>query len=168
MPAARKQGDAKEGEMGYTFTIGNAKPEFSKDDFPYLSAGWSVERTSHPDAPTFPGDEMTGNGNDRSPSYSVWADFCRDVGLYDLFFTSRGHLHAGHPGCVGIDAEFAGKVSEALSLRKATATLPPGFEVDWGYDGPPNYDYHLARLIWLDWWCRWAVENCETPAIENT
>lgn len=154
--------------MGYTFTIGNAVPEFDKSDFPYLSARWTVKNASHPDAPTFPGDEMTGNGNARSPSYTVWSDFCRSVGLYDLFYDERGRLHASHPGCVGIDKDFADAVSAALAKYKSRATLPPGFESDWAYEGPANYDYHLARLIWLDWWCRWAVENCETPAIENT
>lgn len=154
--------------MGYTFTVGNAVPEFSKDYFPELSARWVVEGATHLDAPTAPGDEMTGNGNCRSPSYTVWSDFCRSTGLYDLFYDGRGHLHAGHPGCIGITAEFADAVSAALSAYRQKATLPPGFEADWSYDGPPNYDYHLARLIWLDWWVRWAIANCETPAIHNT
>jgi hypothetical protein len=25
----------------------------------------------------------------------------------------------------------------------------------------------LARLIWLDYWMSWALENCEHPAIYN-
>jgi hypothetical protein len=154
--------------MGYTFTIGNAKPNFSKDDFPYLYSGWAVERATHPDAPTFPGDEMTGNGNERSPSYSVWSDFCKTVGLYSLFYDEYGHLRAGHPGCIGIDEEFAISVHLALIAYRGKSKLPPGFESDFCYKGPANYDYHLARLIWLDWWVHWALENCETPAIENT
>jgi hypothetical protein len=58
------------------------------------------------------------------------------------------------------------EVSLALERRQKKSTLPPGFE-GWGYEGPARYDYMLARLIWLDWWMRWALENCETPAIEN-
>ena len=154
--------------MGYTFTIGNAVPKHSKDDFPYLSAGWEVEGMTHPDAPTFPGDEMTGNSNGRHPSYGVWSEFCRSVGLYDLFYDERGHLHAGHPGCIGLTVEDADRITAALKAYQATSTLPPGFEKDWSYRGPANYDYSLARLIWLEWWVRWAVTNCETPAIENT
>ena len=153
--------------MGYTFTIGNAVPKFHKDDFPYLSARWKVENATSDDAPTFPGDEMTGNGNSRSTSYTVWSDFCRTTGIYDMFYDERDHLHADHPGCIGIDVEFSASVSAALSSYQAKSTLPPGFESDWCYDGPANYDYHLARLIWLDWWIKWALENCETPAIEN-
>ena len=153
--------------MGYTFTIGNAVPKFSKEDFPYLGAGWEVEGMRHDDAPNFPGDEMTKNGNSRSPSYSVWSDFCKQTGIYSLFYDDRGHLLAGHPGCIGIDQGFRAGIAEALAAYQAKATPPPGFEA-WNYDGPANFDYHLARLIWLDWWVDWALKNCETPAMENT
>ena len=153
--------------MSYTFTIGNAVPKFNKEDFPDLDAHFEVEGASHPEAPVFPNDDMTGNGNSRSPSYTVWEDFARETGLHEFFFTERGHLHAGHPGCIGITPEDVDTIASALCQYRKKATLPPGFE-GWGYEGPPRYDYHLARLIWLDWWCRWAVQNCETPAIENT
>jgi hypothetical protein len=153
--------------MGYTFTIGNASPKFSKDDFPYLSARWEVEGATHPDAPVFPNDEMTGNSNSRSPSYTVWSDFARETGLYQFFYDDRGHLNAVHPGCIGLTKEDADLISAALARYQVSALLPPGFE-GWDYNGPARYDYHLARLIWLDWWVRWAVENCETPAMENT
>jgi hypothetical protein len=154
--------------MGYNITVGNAVPKHSKKYFPHLYASWEVEGTALDDAPTFPGDEMTGNGNERSPSYSVWADFARVTGLYDFFYDERGHLHAGHPGCIGISKEDADLVTVALARYRAKSTLPPGFEKDWKYQGPPNYDGHLARLIWLEWWMRWAIENCKTPAIQNT
>ena len=153
--------------MGYTFTIANAVPVHSKSDYPYLEAKWEVQLASSDQAPHFPGD-ITGSSNSRSPSYSVWADFCRTVGLYEFFYTPSGHLRAGHPGCIGITKEDADFVTAALSRYSAAATRPPGFEAAWDYHGPANYDYHLARLIWLEWWMRWAVEHCETPAIENT
>jgi hypothetical protein len=153
--------------MGYTFTIGNAVPRHDKSDFPHLWAEWKVQKASHPEAPTFPNDAMTSNGNARSPSYGVWSEFCREVGLYDFFYDSRGNLHAGHPGCIGLTKEDADAISAALTRYRAKAKLPPGFE-GWGYKGPDRYDAWLARLIWLDWWTRWAVENCETPAIQNT
>lgn len=153
--------------MGYNITVGNAVPEHSKEYFPDLSARWIVEGATSDAAPTFPGDEMTGNGNERSPSYSTWADFARTVGLYEFFYDERGHLHAGHPGCIGITKEDADLVTAALNRYRAQSTLPPGFN-SWDYEGPATFDGHLARLIWLEWWMRWAVENCETPAIQNT
>jgi hypothetical protein len=161
--------------MGYTFKIGNAVPEFSKDDG-YLRAEWVVEPTALDDAPTFPNDSMTGNGNDRSPSYSVWADFCRDTGILDVFYDERGHLHAGHPGCVMLKRSDLERVREARVAWEKTATLPPGFEGWPVYDDATKtsttpdegkYDPYLARLIWLEWWMAWALDNCETPAIEN-
>ena len=154
--------------MGYSFTIGNARPEHDKGDFPYLSARWVVDGVTHPDAPVFPNDEMTGNGNSRHPSYTVWSDFCRAVGLYEFFYDAYGHLRAGHPGCIRLTKADADLISAALARYRQKAALPPGFEEVWRYDSPARYDYLLARLIWLDWWVRWAVENCETPAIQNT
>ena len=63
------------------------------------------------------------------------------------------------------DADF---VTKKLNQYKEKAILPAGFEDDWNYEGPPRYDYHLARLIWLEYWMQWAVKNCDTPAIWNT
>ncbi|MGX9694436.1 hypothetical protein ACTJNK_29135 [Achromobacter anxifer] len=154
--------------MGYSFTIGNAVPSSSKEDFPDLIARWEVGCVELPDAPVFPGDDMTGNSNSRHPSYSAWSDFCKSVGLYDFFYDSCGHLRAGHPGCIGIEKADVDLVAAALERYRSKSTLPPGFEQGWAYEGPQNYDYHLARLIWLEWWMRWAVSNCETPAIQNT
>lgn len=151
--------------MGYTFTIGNAVPKFSKDCFPDLEAYWDIDGLTRDDAPSFPND--TDQRNMRSPSYSVWHNFCKNTGLYQLFYNEDGNLWANHPGCVGITKEDADIVSAALAKYKLTATLPPGFEEGWNHTGPANYDYDLARLIWLEWWMRWAVENCETPAIQN-
>ena len=154
--------------MGYTFTIGNAEPEFSKEYFPELYATWVVSSISMENAPSFPND-VSNNKNSRSPSYITWADFCRSTDIWSIFFDERGRLHAGHPGCIGITKEQVDFVSKKLSNYRTNSKLPPGFErFDGDYiDGPRNYDYHLARLIWLEWWMRWAVENCETPAIMN-
>lgn len=155
--------------MGYTFRVGNAIPKHGKTDFPHLSASWEVEPATHPEAPTFPNDEMTGSGNARSPSYTVWSDFCRQTGIYQLFYNYRGHLHAGHPGCQGITQEDGETIALALKHYRNKAALPAGFQGwDWRDGDPITHDAHLARLIWLDWWVQWALKNCETPAIENT
>lgn len=162
--------------MGYTFTIGNAVPEFSKD-YGELSARWVVEAETHQNAPTFPNDNMTGCGNSRSPSYIVWADFCRNTGLSDLFYDERGNLHAGHPGCAILKRADLDRVKEAREAWQKKATLPPGFEgypeynketQTWESSDVGMYDAILARLIWLEWWMEWALDNCETPAIQNT
>lgn len=162
--------------MGYSITIGNAKPEFNKDDGE-LWARWTVDGMALPEAPTFPNDEMTGNGNGRSPSYTGWAEFCDAAGLTTLFLEKWEGLMSQHPGCKMLQKEHLLQVQAALEKWKRTATKPPGFE-GWGkfneetkqWETPDQgkYDHILARLIWLEFWMKWALENCETPAIENT
>ena len=158
--------------MGYNITIGNAETEFDKEWFPELSARWVVGTVENDDAPVFKNDEMTGKSNCRSPSYTTWSDFTKSAGLHKLFFGDEQQykgLMAQHPGCVGITQEDADVVTAALNKYKSMATLPPGFEEGWVvHEGPPNYDYTLARLIWLEYWMQWAVKNCDTPAIWNT
>lgn len=160
--------------MGYTLTIGNAKPFHSKDDGE-LYACWDVEGMTHADAPTFANDEMTGNSNSRSPSYTAWKDFAVATGLDDLFFEKWEGLLRSHPGCVMLTQAHAKAITEALA--RYTRSKPAGF------DGFPKfneatkelvtpdagkYDAHLARLLWLQWWVTYAVEHCETPALRNT
>lgn len=147
--------------MGYHIAIGNAVPEFSKD-YGELYACWVVKGTSNEDAPNFPGDILTKNGNIRMPSYSGWSDFCEKVGLHELFFDKHEGLFQQHPGCIMITQEHYQTVADALEEYQKHAKRPPGFD-DFG-----NYDYNLARLMWLEYWVNWALENCETPAIYNS
>lgn len=143
--------------MGYTIKIGNAAPEFIRDmENEELYARWIVEDATSDDAPTFDNDMMTGNRNRRLPSYTGWADFLDATGLGGLFSV----LFASHPGCVILNQSHYEEIHKALEDYKATATNPPGF-----FHGQ---DYNLARLMWLEFWVRWALENCETPAIYNS
>jgi hypothetical protein len=107
----------------------------------------------------------------------VWHDFCKETGIYDVFYDERGQLHAGHPGCVLLKKSDVERVREARVRWQKTSTLPPGFagfpqhnQATDKYESPDEgkYDPHLARLMWLEWWMDWALANCETPAIENT
>ena len=154
--------------MGYIFKIGNAKPHFSKADFPYLDARWRVEDVKIESAPDFPND-FGGKSNMRMPSYTVWFSFCQNVGLFEFFYDETNRLRADHPGCIGITQEDVDLVSEALRVYQSKATLPAGFESSdiLKDDHIPSCDGDLARLMWLEWWMRWALENCQTPAIEN-
>ena len=147
--------------MGYYIAIGNAVPDFSKEDG-CLYACWVVEKTVNGDAPRFIGDECTGKRNIRLPSYTGWSEFCEKVGLHDLFFKQYEGLFRQHPGCVMITQEHCQTVVGALEEYQKHAKRPPG------YDAFGNYDYDLARLMWLEYWMNWALENCETPAIYNS
>jgi hypothetical protein len=142
--------------MGYSIKIGNAIPVFHRDmEFEDLSAYWDVEPATSADAPAFENDSMTGMSNGRHPSYTGWSNFLDATGLRELF----SELFVTHPGCVILNQSHYDEIHNALENYKQTATQPPGF-----LDGQ---DYNLARLMWLEFWVRWALENCETPAIRN-
>lgn len=112
------------------------------------------------EAPAFPGDDSCAYANKRSPSYSAWQRFCETTGLHRLFFDADTGLLANHPGIVDITPAHLAEVRRAVDRYRRPR---PGVEP--GYGG--SLDYDLARLLWLDWWMRWAVENCESPAIQN-
>jgi hypothetical protein len=161
--------------MGYTFRIGNLIETIEEDDDePYTS--YDVDSIVLYDAPEFPNDELTGKSNGRSPSYSAWSDFCRKSDITHIFYDERGHLLGGHPGYVDITSDMVNTIEEKLQKYKKIATLPPGFEGfpafnpisgDWETPDEGKYDHILARLIWLEFWTKWALENCEHPAIVN-
>jgi hypothetical protein len=76
-------------------------------------------------------------------------------------------LIADHPGAVPLlpgDLEY---VRAARIRREQTnGGRPPGF---WEDDGTDNgNDHTLARLLWLEFWIDWALDNCEVPIIQNT
>lgn len=130
-----------------------------------------VKEIKQDDAPTFPNDEMTGNGNDRHPSYWGWSHFCDITGLTPLFFDQEAGLMREHPGLQPLHAEHALVIDQALKRwKEAHPNTEPGFEkFDFMTGESSNYGYDatLARLIWLDWWVKWALKNCENPAIRN-
>ena len=172
--------------MGYTISIGNAVLKRDDDwDEPYQRI--EVEPASHDDAPDH--DRYTGKGNSRSPSYTVWHDFCKEAGIYPLFYGSGWNrstcrydpcpenfhretpLIIHHPGAEPISVKDADYVSNALkNYKMQNPDAVPGF---WDTDKHHNEidngkDPILARLVWLEFWFRWAVENCQYPTVENT
>lgn len=172
--------------MGYTIIIGEACFEGEKGEA-YLRV-WA-KGEAHDAAPTFPNDGMTGNGNSRSPSYTGWSGFCRDVGLYGMFFGMDGRrdpymradpdchretpIMSDHPGFQAINQADALAVRHALDQHIAKhGNLSPGFR-PWDErdeDAPPDSMAcaQRARLLWLDYWVNWAVETCEWPVIANS
>lgn len=160
--------------MSYTFTIGNAKPFFDEEE---LYADYTVDIIEHPNAPSFPNDEMTGQTNSRSPSYYAWYSFCEIAGILPLFYNDRESLKAGHPGIQKIGQDDLDLVRLSLKKRLNTSTRPPGFSgppvydkisKSFVYEDEDKYDAILARLIWLEWWMTYALTECKIPAIRNT
>ena len=168
--------------MGYNLTIGNAILRYSADDL-YLRIG--AEVVEHPD------DRYTGKSNSRSPSYTAWNDFCREAGIHEMFygkgwdrddlryrncsddFHRETPLLVEHPGtqplCRG-DLEFV----RAARIRREQSNdgRPPGFwecsnETGW-VEVDNGTDPTLARLLWLEFWIGWALDNCDIPVLANS
>ncbi len=172
--------------MGYTLIIGEAC--FQGDKSEAWLRVWAKPE-AHDDAPTFEGDEMTGNGNSRSPSYTGWTEFCRQTGLYGMFYGLDGRrdpymkedpdchretpLLADHPGFCALNEADALAVKHALDQHVLKyGELVPGFR-SWDEkeeDAPPNAMECAtrARLLWLNYWVDWAVRSCEWPVLANS
>lgn len=169
--------------MGYSLTIGEAEmrvPSAEEVRKRWCSPHIRViaKEAVSADAPTFPGDGLTSNSSSRSPSYSGWHDFCRETGLTELFYSEESGLLREHPGCVVLTSDHLTEIATALDRYR---TMRPGARPGWRepidggdwYRGPfkpetEGLDGNLARLIWLEWWTRWALANCKVPALWNT
>lgn len=159
--------------MGFDFKIGNAVPVYPGEEADNF--GWTVASATHPDAPAIDHDApWSVRGNHRSPSYTVWHDFSRTVGLEHLFNKIDGsapELIPAYPGVAPLTRAHADEIDAALNaFRVAHPNAVPRFSAALMGNGDDisEHDAHLARLVWLAWWVRWAVENCEHPAIEAT
>jgi hypothetical protein len=150
--------------MSYSIYIGEAYidvPPTSELRHQEYNLRVRVKRTQSPDAPCFTGDNMTGITNGRHPSYGGWADFCQSTGLEDLFYHQDHGLFKLHPGAAYLTEEVEEIVYQTLLKYQKNH---PGAKPGWGEGEDP----HLARLEWLQWWMRWALNTCAIPAIENS
>ncbi|SRR6266851_5653437 len=165
--------------MGYDIYIGNTEMElidvYDDDEEEYVTPYSRVidgkvryykpvvRSIRQPDAPTFPGDGMTSNGNDRHPGYGQWSSFLAMAGLHSLFFNKKHGLMREHPGHAELKSWHAEEIARALSsFKERYPHATPHFD-----DGAMPEDANLARLIWLDWWVKWALEHCEHAGIYN-
>lgn len=152
--------------MSYDIYIGEAKPEYPSVDNGWRF-DWVVERTSHPDAPSwdckpdeFGAVDISGKTNGRHPGYSQMTGFCIEARLTNLFFEGDNALMGQHPGIVPLLPEHIEKITKA---RQDWEDNHPHAIPGWNEDEDPI----LARLIWYEWWMKWAVKNCDHPAVEN-
>jgi hypothetical protein len=149
--------------MGYTIQIGNAIPSVDQyTDVMY----WKIETFSHEQCPIFFGDSS--KKNYKTLSYSVWGDFCKAVGLEDMFYLYLPHGRMEPKGIIRLTHQNHRElVSQSLFKYKSKIKIPPGFQEKHERTHPsiPEYDEYLARLIWLEFWITWALFSCETPAL---
>lgn len=149
--------------MSYDIYIGNATlGTFELEDGQYyvIWDGITINHHQAPDAPVFPNDEMSGNGNSRHPGYSQWGEFCDIAGVRALFFDKEQGIMRHHPGTFSITQHHLDEITEARTTWIADhPNTIPGFTEE--------HDGILARLLWLEWWFRWALAHCDRPAIHN-
>ena len=150
--------------MGYVIKIGNA-------------VDFEVESVTQEKAPTF--GNPTDYTNELWPSYTAWADFCKDTGLYDLFLNREadGALMRNHPGIALLTEEVRGIINATLAKRRAEAEALGKIAAYCEFDDDgfksscpepcPSHDYQLCRLEWLAFWVNWAMDNCSYPVIQN-
>lgn len=168
--------------MGYSIVIGEAAIEYSNeygDSYAYITAeGQKVNN-----APCFGFSDISGKSNERSPGYGQMSDWCRNVGLYGLFFDKDDGILRHHPGCVPLEKRHLDVVIEAREKwyrehNDCVSKLPYSYkepsnykDMTWSerekYEEEQDFDWMYARLIWYEWWFRWALKNCKKPAIYN-
>lgn len=147
--------------MGYSITIGEMHVDKTPDDGVESSClFFSAKGVSHDSAPAF--GEPTDFTNSRWPSYSAWSNFMDYAGLKDAFY-SHGNLIGGHPGVRLITRDLLDRIKEARA-RMESMTPPPVATME-NYTEKNGF---YCRILWLDYWCSWAIENCETPVIANS
>lgn len=170
--------------MGYNLKIGEAKIHFDSE---YAAVRIETDGFKNPDAPTFPNDTMTENTSWRFPSYTGWSEFCKESGLYPLFYGKgwdpvyrqnvtdeetipwrERPILDHHPGVALIVFKDLDFIRKCLKQYKKTAPKKkPGFE-GWNGEDADVYDPILARLIWLEYWFDYALKNCKVPVMTNS
>ena len=157
--------------MGYNLYIGESKLESDIEEY---WCRWTAKPKILKKAPFFEGDDLSNHNNSRSPSYTQWWDFCKEVNLIDVFYEDRG-FKGGHPGCFKLTKEHLITFREALKKREQIDKRPAGLDERYINnifakfpDGEETHDYNKVRLIWLIWWTNWALNNCKNPTFSNS
>ena len=156
--------------MGYNLTIGELEIKYSQDE---EICDIIAQSFKHDNAPAF--GEPTDFESKRWPSYSSWSDFCKFVGLSELFFNNDNGILISHPGCVPLSQRHKKEIDTAyLAFKKkypkAKAAYSPLIDFKKGIfedpDWPEENDW-LCRLEWLKYWVDWVLINCNQPVFEN-
>ncbi len=150
--------------MGYNLIIGEAIIEkYPEDEFGDGYVEITVEGARQDDAPAF--DDPTDYTNERWPSYTAWHEFAEAVGIEDILFDtdSNGSIRGGHPGHFLITDKFKSEIDSAVDrhMMKYPDAVPT-------YDSERPQDYQLPRLLWIQYWTDWALENCTNPIFKNS
>ena len=153
--------------MRYIIVIGEYAINDEGSEFSFVAA----KRVTHVEAPLFPNDTSFPSNNTSKTSIT-WYNFCENAGLLDMFYESDKQIRGGYPGYFDLTSNHLMQVQNALTNRRLTNNgKPPGYAPTglWlylqGNNAVVEYDGVLAKLIWLEWWIRWALLNCSKPIV---
>lgn len=162
--------------MTVDFRIGNAEIEIWEDTYEL-----TVARLVLNEAPEFLNDSLTGKQNFRSMANRAYSEFIAEHNLKDfddMFSDDSSRIHVitqDMLDCIVNARELheltIGEKVPGWALANGFIVLPDGSyrfyteeEVDIATK-ESNTDADLARLMWFEWWLKWALDNCERPAI---
>lgn len=126
--------------MGFSIFIGEKK--IRSEEGQKIASAEEMENNSSPLNPS-----GEGYSNHWQPSYVSLHDFSTRTGLKKLF----DEILENHPGCVSL------KKSHLSLLRIPIKSRLKMFK-----------EYDKERLLWLEFWFNWALENCVDPCISNS
>lgn len=156
--------------MGYNLYIGEAEIDVN------MESRCARVRVSCHEVEGAPLNSTGDHSNRIYPSYSQWAEFCRRVGLYEVFYAGQqggdwwtddeGKEHEGliycHPGATELtEAHYRAfvRASESYQPRAQDVVIEENGEA---------VDFNRRRLDWLVWWTRWVLDNCQYPTFYNS
>ena len=132
-------------------------------------------------APYFGFGDLSKNTNGRFPGYSQKKEFCKRVGFLDLFFNNTNGLLKDYPGCVALEQQHLRGIQVAMRSWEKGHPLckqqlpykekePAGFaqftaKQKEAWSREQNFDWYYARLIWFEFWMKWALTNCKEPVV---
>ena len=170
--------------MGYEIKVGEAYMDYDKK---YMCISIDIKQVHNPNAP-----DDNGRYNSIRPQFHVWSDFCkcmdleeyfygdsnRKDGIYSDEFNKKFNREESFIGqcdrvipITQLDVDYIDKTF--LNFRHAYPTSIPKFTESikgphWRDEEPITMDTinaHHVRLIWLGFWFKWAIKNCEHPAV---
>ena len=148
--------------MGYIIRIGDAEPFLGMENN-RLYAEWRVSPIELKESPPFWHCVPICARSDSHKNYVDYSyggrdKFIKSAGIYELFMNEEVGLMRDHPGCFLLERCHYLKIKAALEKMRAIVALND-------YD---NAFYPtLIQLTWFEWWIKWAIHACRTPAIEN-
>lgn len=137
--------------------IGNAILANHNVDADDVMPSWRMEESLADTAPSIFGDNN--KTNTITCCVSTWEKFCQKADIHELFFTNGTSR-----GIVKLKQRHLEIVSNALVTSRNSGLI----RSSWNDPENPNwlkYNGVTERLTWIEYWMKWAIANCETPAV---